>query len=99
MIRLDEIRQSIRILEQALRDIPEGPILAGKPAIKLVSQQENLMDGWKAPKASWALCSIQWETQSGPVPCPRPNIYQPHLPEGNVHWKQDRGCGLYSRID
>lgn len=32
MVRIDEIRQSIRILEQALRDIPEGPILSGKPA-------------------------------------------------------------------
>jgi NADH-quinone oxidoreductase subunit D/NADH-quinone oxidoreductase subunit C/D len=31
MLRLDEIRQSIRILQQALRDIPEGPIMAGKP--------------------------------------------------------------------
>ncbi len=30
LVRLDEIRQSIRILKQALRDIPEGPILAGK---------------------------------------------------------------------
>jgi NADH:ubiquinone oxidoreductase subunit D len=31
LIRLDEIRQSIRILKQALRDIPEGDIVAGKP--------------------------------------------------------------------
>lgn len=31
LVRLDEIRQSIKILQQALRDIPEGPILAGKP--------------------------------------------------------------------
>lgn len=31
MIRLDEIRQSIRILQQALRDLPEGPIQEGKP--------------------------------------------------------------------
>jgi len=31
MLRLDEIRQSIRILQQALRDIPEGPIMTGKP--------------------------------------------------------------------
>jgi len=35
MIRIDEIRQSIRILEQALRDIPEGPVLAGKPAYQV----------------------------------------------------------------
>ncbi|HSF81494.1 MAG TPA: NADH-quinone oxidoreductase subunit D [Anaerolineales bacterium] len=31
MIRLDEVRQSLRILQQAARDIPEGPIQEGKP--------------------------------------------------------------------
>ena len=31
LVRLDEIRQSIRILKQALRDLPEGEIIAGKP--------------------------------------------------------------------
>jgi NADH-quinone oxidoreductase subunit D/NADH-quinone oxidoreductase subunit C/D len=31
LVRLDEIRQSIRILHQALDDLPEGPIHARKP--------------------------------------------------------------------
>lgn len=31
MIRLDEIHQSLRILQQALKQIPEGPIISGKP--------------------------------------------------------------------
>jgi len=31
IIRLDEIRQSLRILQQAVRDIPEGSIQEGKP--------------------------------------------------------------------
>jgi NADH-quinone oxidoreductase subunit D/NADH-quinone oxidoreductase subunit C/D len=31
LIRIDEIRQSLRILQQAVRDIPEGPIQEGKP--------------------------------------------------------------------
>jgi len=31
LVRLDEMRQSIRILRQVLREIPDGPILAGKP--------------------------------------------------------------------
>lgn len=31
MIRIDEIRQSLRILQQAIRDLPEGPIQEGKP--------------------------------------------------------------------
>ncbi len=31
LIRIDEVRQSLRILQQAVRDIPEGPIQEGKP--------------------------------------------------------------------
>ena len=31
LIRMDEMRQSLRILEQVIRDIPEGPIQEGKP--------------------------------------------------------------------
>lgn len=31
LIRIDEMRQSIRILQQAVRDIPDGPVQEGKP--------------------------------------------------------------------
>jgi NADH-quinone oxidoreductase subunit D/NADH-quinone oxidoreductase subunit C/D len=31
LIRMDEIRQSLRILQQVVRDIPEGSIQEGKP--------------------------------------------------------------------
>ena len=31
LVRLEEIRQSIRILQQALDDLPEGEIMSGKP--------------------------------------------------------------------
>jgi len=30
LVRLDEIRQSIRIIQQALRDLPDGPVMTGK---------------------------------------------------------------------
>lgn len=30
LVRLDEMRQSIRIIQQALRDLPGGPVMAGK---------------------------------------------------------------------
>ncbi len=32
LVRMEEIRQSIRILQQVLRDMPEGPIFTGKPS-------------------------------------------------------------------
>ncbi len=35
LVRLDEIRQSLRILQQVLRDIPEGPIFTGKAAYQV----------------------------------------------------------------
>lgn len=31
LLRLDEMRQSLRILRQVLKDIPNGPIMSGKP--------------------------------------------------------------------
>jgi NADH-quinone oxidoreductase subunit D/NADH-quinone oxidoreductase subunit C/D len=31
LIRIDEMRQSVRILQQAIRSLPEGPIQEGKP--------------------------------------------------------------------
>jgi NADH-quinone oxidoreductase subunit D/NADH-quinone oxidoreductase subunit C/D len=31
LVRLDEIRQSLRILEQVVRELPDGPIQEGKP--------------------------------------------------------------------
>ena len=31
LLRLDEIRQSLRILQQAVKQIPEGPVMTGKP--------------------------------------------------------------------
>jgi NADH:ubiquinone oxidoreductase subunit D len=31
LLRFDEIRQSIRILKQVVRDMPQGPIITGKP--------------------------------------------------------------------
>lgn len=35
LVRIDEIRQSLRILGQALRDIPEGPTTSGKPSYQI----------------------------------------------------------------
>jgi NADH-quinone oxidoreductase subunit C/D len=35
LVRLEEMRQSVKILKQIVRDIPEGPILTGKPVYQV----------------------------------------------------------------
>jgi len=35
LIRIDEMRQSVRILQQAIRDLPDGPIQVGKPQYQI----------------------------------------------------------------
>ena len=49
-IRLDEIRQSLRILEQALKQIPEGPINSQKPQYQVRVPAGEAYGRIEAPK-------------------------------------------------
>jgi len=63
LVRLEEIRQSIRILRQALKDMPAGPVMIDDPRIALPAKREtyntiesmirhfkHVMDGIRVPK-------------------------------------------------
>ncbi|RCK76353.1 MAG: NADH-ubiquinone oxidoreductase chain D [Anaerolineae bacterium] len=50
LVRMDEIRQSIRILQQAVRDLPEGPIQAGKPQYQVRVPPGEAYGRVEAPK-------------------------------------------------
>lgn len=62
LVRLEEMRQSIRILRQSLREIPAGPIMIDDPRVTLPPKQEayntieamirhfkHIMDGIRVP--------------------------------------------------
>jgi NADH-quinone oxidoreductase subunit D len=62
LVRLEEMRQSTRMLRQALREIPDGPIMADDPRVTLPPKQEtynsiegmirhfkHIMDGIRVP--------------------------------------------------
>lgn len=50
LVRMDEIRQSIRILQQAIRDLPEGPIQTGKPQYQVRVPAGEAYGRVEAPK-------------------------------------------------
>jgi NADH-quinone oxidoreductase subunit D/NADH-quinone oxidoreductase subunit C/D len=50
LIRLDEIRQSLRILEQAVNAMPEGPIMTGKPQYQVRVPAGEAYGRIEAPK-------------------------------------------------
>jgi NADH-quinone oxidoreductase subunit D len=62
LVRLEEMKQSIRMLRQALRDIPAGPVMADDPRVTLPPKKEtyntieamirhfkHIMDGIRVP--------------------------------------------------
>jgi NADH-quinone oxidoreductase subunit D len=62
LVRLEEMRQSMRMLRQAMREIPAGPVMANDPRVTLPPKQEtyntieamirhfkHIMDGIKVP--------------------------------------------------
>jgi NADH-quinone oxidoreductase subunit B/C/D len=50
LVRLEEARQSVRILKQAVRDIPEGPILPGKKSYQIKVPAGEAYSRTEAPK-------------------------------------------------
>jgi NADH-quinone oxidoreductase subunit D/NADH-quinone oxidoreductase subunit C/D len=50
LVRMDEIRQSVRILQQAIRDLPEGPIQEGKPQYQVRVPAGEAYGRVEAPK-------------------------------------------------
>jgi len=49
-VRIEEMRQSLRILEQAIQSIPEGPILSGKPMYQVRVPAGEAYGRIEAPK-------------------------------------------------
>ncbi len=65
IIRIDEIRQSLRILEQAVRQIPAGPINSQKPQYQVRVPAGESYGRIESPRVSWP--SMLFRTAS-PIP-------------------------------
>ena len=77
LLRLDEIRQSIRILKQALRDIPEGPILTGKPQYMVRVPAGESYGRTESPKGELGFYLVSnGKPNPAQVSCSSANLYQ-----------------------
>ncbi len=70
LVRLEEMRQSVRILKQALRDIPEGEILTGKKMWQVRVPKGETYARIEAPKGELGF----WIVSDG-----SPNPYRYHV--------------------
>ena len=70
LIRLDEIRQSLRIIQQAVKQIPEGPVMTGKPQYQVRVPAGEAYGRVESPKGELAFYVVS----NG-----KPNPYRYHV--------------------
>ncbi len=89
LVRMEEMRQSVRILKQCLAKLPEGPILAKVPKI-IKSPQGMVYASVEAPKGEIGYFMVTTEKGTQPYRCHvRPPSFinlqaLPHLVEGSL---------------
>ena len=99
LIRLDEVRQANRILQQVVRDIPEGPIMTGKPAYQVRVPAGESYGRVEAPKGEFGFYIVS-TGKPNPVAVSRSvaKLHQPDEPGRYVPRRQDRGrCTQFRR--
>ena len=94
LIRIDEMRQSLRILQQAIRDIPEGSIQEGKPQYQVrvpAGESYGRVEGPKGELGYYVVSNGKAESLA--ISCTCPFVYQPDSVRDNVCWQQNCRCG------
>ncbi len=84
-VRLQEMRESARILKQAVRDIPAGPILPGKKSYQIKVPAGEAYSRVENPKGELGYYVVCRRRPDGlPLPCAQPELHQPDCARGDV---------------
>ena len=91
-IRLLEARESVKILQQALRDLPEGEVLGGKGGYTLRPPEGEVYHRVEAPKGELGFyCGQRRQAEPIPLSCTVAKLYQRERAGTDVRRLQD--CG------
>ena len=90
VVRLLEMRESLRIVEQCVRDIPTGPVRAQVPLLPPPPRRRGLRPR-RSPQGRVGLLHGQrWRRLPLPLQGPLPLLHQPHGAQGPSHRLEDR---------
>jgi len=84
-VRLLEMRESARILKQAVRDIPGGPIIPGKKSYQIKVPAGEAYSRVENPKGELGYYVYADGISDGvSLPCTQPELHQPDCPRCDV---------------
>ena len=95
MMRVLEMRESLKILQQALRDIPDGPIIDPKAKLRGFRPKagRSLRPHRSAERRAGVLPDQRRLAQSVSLPRASAELHQPDDSGGHVPRAARRGCG------
>ena len=98
LVRLQEMRESVKILKQAVRDIPDGPILPGKKSYQIKVPAGEAYSRVENPKGELGYYVVADGSPDGlPLSRSQPQLHQPDGAGTDVPGPYDRRRGGHSR--